>query len=153
MSRASDVRDAIVTAIAAQLPGETVEAFSVPHYTKEQLVSGPRIAVRCSGRNLQISQGPDQRAVLIDVCVIGAAPEQSTASFRVDELGKVDEFDELMESVIALWTPAGTLGRSGMAYHSFEQIEQVIQVDQEKLYTDGIYISVIRLTYHDSEDD
>ena len=159
MSRASNVRDAVLAAIQTELPSETAETFVVPNYTNEELQSGARIIVRNGGRQIAIGQGVDTRDVLVEVGVVGVVgPKQggSGTEYKTEELTKADQFDALMESVIALWTKDddgdGPLRRCGMAGHSFESMEQVIQMDAEKLYSEGIWLSVIQLTYRDSED-
>jgi hypothetical protein len=60
-----------------------------------------------------------------------------------------------METIIAYWTPNGPLStaRYAMAEHRFVDITQVIQFDPQKMYTDGIWLSMIRLTYQDSVDE
>jgi hypothetical protein len=139
--------------LQSELPGETVEAFYVPNYTREQLESGPRIVVRNAGRTLTHRQGPDAREVQIQVGVIGVVPEQSSTTYRTDELSQLDEYDELIEQIIGLWTPEGPLTRAGMAEHSFESIEQVTAFDAQKLYGEGVFLSILQLTYRDSEDE
>lgn len=156
MSRASDLRDGIVTELSTRLSGQTVEAFVVPNYEREDLVVGPRIVVRFGGREIQVDQGPDSRLITIEVGVIGVTPQKSTSTlttYRQEELAACDTFDTLMESVIALWTPAGELGQKGIAEHRFVRLEQVMQFDVEKLYNDGVWLSLIRLIYEDTVDD
>lgn len=156
MSRASDVRDAVKDAIVSALPSNTVEVFLVPQYTREELTSGPRIAVRFGARELRVEQGPDERDVIIEVGVIGITPERSNKSesdYRAAQVAACDTFDTLMESVIALWTPNGSLSQTGMANHRFVGIEQTINFDPQKLYSEGVWLSMVRLTYQDTVDD
>tara|TARA_A100001391_G_scaffold202440_1_gene192071 strand:- start:393 stop:887 length:495 start_codon:yes stop_codon:yes gene_type:complete len=164
MSRASDVRDAVIAAIAENLTGQTVEAFIVPSYTREELTDGPRVAVRYGARELAVDMGPDERRTIIEVGVIGVTPVNEThdatngeavndAAYRAAQIAACDGFDGLMEQVIELWTPNGVLSRAAMADHRFVSITQVIQFDATKLYTDGIWLSMISLEYQDCSDE
>ncbi len=158
MSRASDLRDAVITELNTRLSGQTIEAFVVPHYTREELVSGPRIAVRLAEREVEIDQGPDARNVVIEVGVVGVTPSLTGAvssAHRSQEVAACDVFDGLMESIIALWSPNGVLSKrtAGLASHRFISIEQPVMFDAQKLYSDGIWLSLIRLTYQDTTDD
>lgn len=156
MSRASDVRDAVITALTERLPSETVEAFIVPSYTREELADGPRIAVRYGNREMVVDQGPDERDITIEIGVVGVTPPNEQASdeaYRAAQVVACDAFDGLMESVIALWTPNGVLSRCGMAEHRFTGITQAIQFDPDSLYKNGIWLSMVALTYQDTVDD
>lgn len=154
MSRASDVRDDVQASIAAELPTATVEAFIVPNFTREELVAGPRIIVRNGGRELAIDQGVDARDVIVEVGVVGVVPSRADVDeeYRVEELAAADVFDDLMESVIDLFIRDGALNQIGMAEHRLTTLETAVQLDAQKYYTEGIWLSVIRLTYRDSED-
>lgn len=128
----------------------------VPDYTREDFTDGPRIGVRCGGRELTIDQGVDTRNVIIEVGVIGITPEKegpTTSEYREQVVEACDEFDALMEEVLALWTPDGPLRFEGMAEHSFVMLEQPTQFDAQQLYTSGLWVSLIRLTYQDSFDE
>ncbi|QDT07796.1 hypothetical protein K227x_62240 [Rubripirellula lacrimiformis] len=156
MSRASDVRDAVAEAIKERLTDQTVETFLVPHYTREELDSGPRIIVRFGARELRVDQGPDERDIEIEVGTVGVTPERKDheeSVYRAAQVAACDGFDGLMESVIALWTPNGPLSRCGMAEHAFDSIDQAINFDATKLYNEGIWLSMIQLTYRDSQDE
>lgn len=156
MSRASAVRDAVLAALAAELPGETVEAFIIPQYTREEIADGRRIAVRFGSRELSVNQGPDERNVSIEVAVVGLVPgfdSDSPGDFRTQQVAAVDELDGVVESIIALWTPGGALRRKGMAEHSFVEIEHPVNFDPRKLYDEGIFLSVLVVNYEDSVDD
>ena len=154
MSKASDVRDAVLAAIDEELPDETVEAFIVPSFTREELASGPRVIVRVGGREFAIDQGVDETSVLIEVGVVGLAPkrEDHSVEYRTEMLAVIDTFDHLMESVIALFINGGALSRAPMSNHWLNGASQIIQLDAQKFYADGIWLSVIQLTYRDSED-
>jgi hypothetical protein len=41
----------------------------------------------------------------------------------------------------------------GIANHRFVQIKQAMQFDPQKLYTDGLWLSMIQLTYQDTFDE
>ncbi|GAA4465420.1 hypothetical protein [Novipirellula rosea] len=156
MSRASDVRDAVIAAIKEQMPTETVEAFVLPRFTKEELVeSGPRIAVRFARRDLRVDQGPDERDVVIHVGVVDVMPpNQGTgSSYRVEEVAAFDAVDALMEQVIALWTPNGPLSRCYMAEHWFVSITQPFVLDEKELKDNNNFVLLVQLTYRDSIDE
>lgn len=156
MSRASDVRDAIITELKSQFPDETVDKFSIPRYSREDLADGPRIAVRTGGRELASDQGPDTTDVVIEVGVVGVSPEKSgetDAAYQDEEVAKHDEYDGLLESIIALWIPDGELVDKGMADHAFQSIDQAAQFDANQLYQAGVWLSLIQLTYRDTRDE
>ena len=158
MSRASDLRDAVITELDNRLTGQTVEAFIVPHYTREELTSGPKIAVRIAERELEIDMGPDTRNIIIEIGVVGVTPALTgsvSSAHRSQEVAACDVFDDLMEEIIALWSPNGVLSKrtAGLSGHRFIGIEQPIMFDPQKLYSDGIWLSLIRLTYQDTTDD
>lgn len=158
MSRASDLRDAVITELDTRLTGQTVEAFIVPHYTREELTSGPKIAVRIAERELEIDMGPDTRNIIIEIGVVGVTPALTgsvSSAHRSQEVAACDVFDDLMEEIIALWSPNGVLSKrtAGLSGHRFIGIEQPIMFDPQKLYSDGIWLSLIRLTYQDTTDD
>lgn len=158
MSRASDLRDAVITELDTRLTGQTVEAFIVPHYTREELISGPKIAVRIAERELEIDMGPDTRNIIIEIGVVGVTPALTgsvSSAHRSQEVAACDVFDDLIEEIIALWSPNGVLSKrtAGLAGHRFIGIEQPIMFDPQKLYSDGIWLSLIRLTYQDTTDD
>ncbi len=114
MSRASDLRDAVITELDTRLTGQTVEAFIVPHYTREELTSGPKIAVRIAERELEIDMGPDTRNMIIEIGVVGVTPALTgsvSSAHRSQEVAACDVFDDLMEEIIALWSPNGVLSK------------------------------------------
>jgi len=146
----------VITELDTRLTGQTVEAFIVPHYTREELTGGPKIAVRVAEREIEVDQGPDNRQVIIEVGVVGVTPALSgsvTSAHRSQEVAACDGFDDLMEDILELWTPNGALAKKGLSDHRFVSIEQPIMFDPQKLYSDGIWLSLIRLTYQDTTDD
>lgn len=161
MSRASELRDALVAELTERLPDETVEAFLVPNYEREDLEDSegnpePRIVVRVAGRDIRVMQGPDERYVVMDVGVVGIGPaktETTPSGYRIEELARCDVYDGLMESVIALWTPNGPLVGLALANHRFASISQAIQFDADRLYNASIWLSMIQLTFFDCIDE
>lgn len=156
MSRASDLRDAVITELDSRLTGQTVESFIVPHYTREELTDGPKIAVRVAERELEIDQGPDTRNIIIEIIVVGVTPALTgsvSSAHRSQEVAACDGFDDLMEDILELWTPNGALAKSGLSDHRFVGIAQPIMFDPQQLYSDGKWLSLIRLTYQDTTDD
>ena len=155
MSKASDVRDAVATELTNQLPGQAVDRFVLPKYTRDEL-ENPRVVVRNGGRNLTIGQGVDTTEVLIEIGVVANVSMTTTAATKAEELQNSDDADALLETVIALWGSTddgdGPLRNCGMANHSFEDMEQTLQFDPERLYNDGVWLSLVTLTYQDSED-
>ena len=154
MSKASEVRDAVKAALATELPLQTVETFVIPNYTREELDDGARVIVRNGGRDIRLGQGIDETDVIVEVGVVGICPQKSNevTTYTAEELDAVDSHDGIMESVIELFMHNGNLSRCPMANHWLTSITQVIQFDPQKLYADGIWLSVIQLTYRDSED-
>lgn len=156
MSRASDVRDAIVEDLQTQFPDETVETFIIPDFTREELATQRRIGVRIGSRSIAVDQGPDDRQVVIEVAVIGVVSEKTgstDSSYRAQAVTDCDAFDLLMESIIAKWTPGGVFRNTGMADHRFVSLEQSVQFDVAKLYSEGLWLSLIQLTYQDCNDE
>jgi hypothetical protein len=156
MSRQSLVRDAVVAELKTRISGYPIESFIVPHYRREDLEAGPRICVRSGARELRVDQGPDGRDVMIEVGVIGITKERKEIdeeSYRNAIVADADLFDGVMETLIALWTPNGPLSRVGLAEHRFVGIDQAINFDAAKLYNDGIWLSMIQLTYQDTVDE
>lgn len=146
----------MITELQSALTGQTIEAFIIPSYTREELSSGPRIAVRYGAREMEVNQGPDQRTVAIEIGVVGVLPERGDASedsYRLASVAACDSFDLLTEQVIALWTPNGTLSRSGLANHRFVRIRQSINFDPKKLYEEDIFLSMVEVTYEDAIDE
>lgn len=156
MSRRSDLRDAVVVALQERLPDENIESFIVNDYTQDDLEEGPRIVVRVGTRKLSSDQGPDDQRVLIEIGVIGATKERGTSEpsdHRKDLVKDCDSFDDLMDSVVSQWVPNGPLSQKGLAEHSFQMISQPFDFDPKKIRNEGIWLSMIQLTYLDSVDD
>ena len=156
MSRLSDVRDAIATELRSRLSSQTVDVFLVPNYSREELEAGPRVCVRSGGREVTAEQGPDVRDVIVEVGVVGLSPVrtgESESDYRAALVAAGDVYDGLIETVIALWSPDGVLSTCGMAGHRFVSIEQSLNFDAEKLFNEGVWLSILRLTYQDTIDD
>lgn len=148
MSRASDVRDGIVAELQTDFPDNTVSAFIIPRWTREDLTAGPQIGVRVGSRDLLLNQGPDEKQIGIEIGVVGITPDTTEAT---TEVAKVDEYDALLESIIALYMNGGRLSRGGIADHFPVAIEQSVQFDPDQL-RQGVYLSLITVTYQDTED-
>ncbi|MDM4014633.1 hypothetical protein [Roseiconus lacunae] len=156
MSRASDVRDALATELRTLLgPDQPVDRFIVPRFKREELVDGPRVVVRVGGRQLSMEDGPDTTEVSIEVGVVGVLPDAANVetTFAEAEIEACDSYDELLETIIAFWMNDGPLAYAGIADHFPVAIEQAIQFDASKLYSEGVYLTMIRITYRDSEDE
>ncbi len=154
MSKASDLRDAVVAEIETDFPSYTVESFVWPNWTREELLAGPRVAVRIGGRQVQLGHGIDQTDVTIEVGVVGVMPEGvAETAYSTAARDKCDEFDGIVESLIGLWINGGRLSRSDVGDHYPVAIEQAIQFDPEQLYQKGVYLSMFQITYRDSEDE
>lgn len=163
MSRASALRDAMVTELETAFPAETIDAFILPSYDREEFEAGRRIGVRVGGREIELDQGVDERRVIIEVAVIGILGEKTAgdaedvsatkAAYRAQEVTECDAFDALMESIIAKWTPRGPLRNKGIGDHRLMSISQPTQFDAEKLYGAGLWLSLLRFTFQDSLDE
>ena len=146
----------MITALQAELPAETIEAFITPAFTREELEDGRRIAVRFGDRVLDIDE-MDADSVQIEVGVIGLMPPKASGStYRVQEVAACDALDGLLDDVLALWQKSddgeGALRRQAMAFYRFVQLEQTLNYNPEKLYSDGVWLSMIQLTYQDTRD-
>lgn len=151
MSIASDVRDAVVSALQTELPSYTVDKFVIPYYRKEQLADAPRIICRVGNREISTNQGPDSCNIMIDVGVVGAGPDGSKVAegttFTEAEIDRIDTYDALIETLIALWSDGGNLRSEEMNNHRFHQIQQKIHFDAAWLRQEGVYLSLFQLTY------
>ncbi|MCD0460063.1 hypothetical protein [Roseiconus lacunae] len=150
MSRASDLRQAIKSELETHFPSHSVDEFLIPRYERSELNDGPRIVVRSGTRGLSLNQGPDEVTNSVEVGVVGVPDPKSTPA---QALAKFDEYDGLLEQIIALWINDGPLANAGVAEHFPIEIEQSNQFDVERLYSEGVYLSMIRITYRDSEDE
>jgi hypothetical protein len=157
MSRATAVRDAIIAAIKENLAGDqNVEPFSLLLYEKEELADKPLILARVAGREFVAEQGPDTQMVMIDVIVCAKITQKTSSTYsqyRQELVANYDAFDNLFESLIALWVPNGPLSQKGMADHRFSSIEEIVGFEMDELYSDGVYLSWIQLKYQDCLDE
>lgn len=159
MSRATELRDEIAAEIDARLGGGTpVDVVLYPDYKREELDAGPRVIVRRGLRSVEIDQGPDIRQVVIEVGVVGLlkaseGESPTVTTRRAQELAESDSFDDLLESIIAFWSPNGPLQSCGIAEHQFVSLDEVQSLDTRKLYESGVHLSLIALTYEDSADE
>lgn len=153
MSRASDLRDAIVSELQTLLgESQPVDAFILPRYEREDLRSGPRVAVRVGARLPETGQANNQTSVVIQVGVVGIGPDATTLSsgqtYAAAELAKIDQYDTLMEQLIGYWQGGAMDG--GIAEHHPREISQTFLFDSEKLQNEMIYLSLFEITYRDS---
>ena len=109
--------------------------------------------MRIGSRSLTLGQGVDETDVVIQVGVVGLTPDGATATegFKKLELDKIDEYDGLLEDIIAVWMNRGRLMGKGVAEHYPVSISQAIQFDPQQLEK-GVYLTMIEITYRDSED-
>ena len=154
MSRASVLREAVKAELETDFGGTyTVDSFIVPRWDREDLVDLPRIAVRVGGRELRFNQGPDEKDIAVQVGVVGLTPDgaDATAGFAALELARIDVYDGLLEEIIDLWMNNGRLASIGVGDHYPVNISQPIQFDPQQLEK-GVYLTMIEITYRDSED-
>ena len=157
MSRATDLRDALIAELQTQLGDEqTIEPFSMLIYEREEFKTKPLILVRSRGRQYLADQGPDEMMVMIDVMVAAAIPPKTAttmAGYRQEIVAQYDEFDDLFQTVLDLWVPDGPLKTRSLANHRFHSFEEVEGFEMEQLHSDGVYSSWIQLKYYDSYDE
>ena len=153
MSRASDVRDAIANELTGRFDPLPVDKFLLPTYERASLESSSRIVIRNGGRELSLQQGADETRVIIQVGVVGIMPEKQSTDYEAECLAKGDEIDGVVEQLIALWMNRGALWKVCFAEHRLYDIGQAIQFDPDRLYKEGVYLSMIQLTYRDIEDE
>lgn len=158
MSRASDLRDELVTELSTRFPTTTIETFVIPDWEREELNSTPRLGVRFADR--EVDSIEDQRTVTIEIGVIaliefsdGDETGQTKADLRAKQVEISDACDGVVEDVIALWTPKGPLFRVGFADHRFHELKQVRGFDPKQLYDNGVWLSVIQVHFKDIEDE
>jgi hypothetical protein len=136
-----------------------VDSAVVPTYDREELLD-PRICVMVSTRNIDATQGPDMRDVVLSVGVLAATPELEGPSLdeeqrREQELKATDAFDDLFEQVLALWTPTSTAQQAylDVAEHRWRAIEQTQAIDFSMYRERGVWLAVAFVTYRDTRDD
>jgi hypothetical protein len=159
VSRASDLRDALRDILKAAFPEVQVDSAVVPTYDREELLD-PRICVMISTRNIDATQGPDTRDVVLSIGVLAATPELEGPSLdeeqrREQELKATDAFDDLFEQVLALWTPTSTAQQAylDVAEHRWRSIEQTQAIDFSMYRERGVWLAVAFVTYRDNRDD
>jgi hypothetical protein len=157
VSRASDLRDGIVTELS-NLLAVPVRAFVVVDWAREELLSGPQVGVRHSSRTFGIDMGPDTRTVNIQIAVVGVAPEfagyeTKQDDYRDAQLAKCDEYDGIVEQAMALWTPEGTLSHLGVADHRFNNMTQDQAFDSAHYYENGLWFGAFEVEYIDTIDE
>lgn len=160
MTRASDLRDAIASELKERLESfdaDRIDTFLIPDYEKDEL-QAPRIGVRVGRREVEVDQGPDNRQVTIEIGVIGLTEEVdpalpgTKASMRAQAVAASDRLDEIIEDILSVWTPCGPLSRGVIAEHSFVSIGQPYAFDPKQLYQNGVWVSIVEVTYRDCKD-
>jgi len=158
MSRASNLRDAVVQAIADGLPGQRVDSTVVANYSPEDLPE-PVVAVRVNTRGISVEMGPDERTIDITVLVLNRVPDatgfptDARGDYRQAEVIANDENDSLVESIIGLWSPATELSKTTLAGHRFNSITQETVVDVASYFENGIWYSALSLNFYDYHDE
>lgn len=146
----------MVTSLKAQLPSYTVESCVVPYYRREELTE-PIICICLNGREFEIEMGPDQRDVIIGVGIAGAVGSVEgygkTREARLKKLvAETDALDGIVEQIVAMFSPNGTLSEMDMAEHVLQNISQPVFVDAPTYQEKGVWLTVLLLTFRDSED-
>ena len=158
MSRASDLRDAVANAIQNALPTANVQTTVVANYAPEDL-DDPVIAVRVARRVITVEMGPSSRLVDIEIAIMARNPAQSgfptdaKAEYRAVEIAAADTHDDLVESIIALWTPATVLAREQLSGHRLNELTQEVALDVPTYYENGLYFTTITIQFFDQLDE
>ena len=167
MSKASDVRDAVIDAIknAATIdhPAEFIQAFWTPDFVREDLEQSAIIGVAVSGRETLVEMGPDMRRVELDIGVFGLPDLSNTASLdtrrtREAAVAAGDRLDAIVETLQAHWMAgsdipgSGSFIRQGMAGHSFHELPPSTPYDASLFHDQRIWAGVFSITYNDSDD-
>lgn len=159
MSKASDLRDAVITELRSAISADaaTVEAVILPEYEREDLVGDARVGVRYAERTqIESTMGPDVTRVLIEVAVVGVLPDRTRASeteYREAQIAAVDVLDGISETIIALFVPNGALANKNIGDHRFVSINQPVVYDPEKMSDETQFLSIIELVFEDLEDE
>lgn len=160
MSRASDLRDAVVSELQSRITSvepERITSFLIPDFEKSE-VATPRIGVRIGKREITEGQGPSERFTSIQVGVIGLTDKLDSAlpatkkSIRTQTVETADKLDAILEEVLSLWTPGGPLSFAGLAEHSFQSIGQPYAFDPKQLYENDVWVSIVEIQFRDSQD-
>ena len=161
MSRSSDLRDAIRDHLKTVVPsGTPVDSVIIPNFNRSQC-DPARVVVMTQSRTIDSTQGPDDRRVEISIGVIGALPPLEGPSVtwqqrNAQELAACDEYDALLELLLAEWTPNGPLTQQPLADHVFGIGSEVLQedaVDPTFFRQENIWLGLFSVTYFDSLDE
>lgn len=160
MSRASDLRDAVASSIQSALPTQRVETCVIANYAPEEL-DDPVIAVRLAKRTITVSMGPASRLVDIEVVFMARNPsntgyppaEETKESYRQIEVAAADANDEIIETVIDLWTPATALARNPLSGHRLTELTQEVAVDVPTFYENGLFFTILTIQFYDMADE
>lgn len=157
MSRATELRDALITELSDRLTDVgSVQPVSLLVYDRNEFIEKPIVLVRIAGRELFATQGPDDLMVLVDVLIAATIPKRtgnSDAEYRQELVAHYDSFDGTFESLLDLWVPDGPLKNKAIADFRFVSIEEVVGFEMDELYRDGVYLSWIQLKYQDTFDE
>ena len=159
MSKASTLRDALITELQSVIPAATatVEAVILPEYEREDLVNSPRVAVRYAERsNLESTMGPDITRVMLEVAIVGVLPDRlsaSQATYNAAQVAALDVLDGIAETIIDLFVPNGTLTGKNIGEHRFVSLEQPAAFDAEKMSDETQFLSIIEMVFEDLGDE
>lgn len=160
MSRASDLRDAVASSIQSALPTQRVETCVIANYAPEEL-DDPVIAVRLAKRTITVSMGPASRLVDIEVVFMARNPsnsgypasDEAKESYRTIEVAAADSSDDILETVIDLWTPATALSQNPLAGHRLTELTQEVSVDVPTYYENGLFFTILTIQFYDMADE
>ena len=158
MSRASDLRDAVANAIQAALPTVDVQTTVVANYAPEDL-DDPVVAVRVARRLITVEMGPASKLVDVEIAIMARNPAQSgfptdaKSAYRAVEVAAADTHDDLVESIIALWTPATLLARNQLSGHRLNELTQEVLLDVPTYYENGLFFTTITIQFFDQLDE
>ena len=159
MSKASVLRDAVITELQAVIPTTTatVEAVILPEYERETLVKSPRVAVRYAERDrVDSNMGPDLTRVMLEVAIVGVLPDRLSSSqvaYNAAQVAALDVLDGIAETVLALFVPNGSLVGKNIGEHRFLSVNQPAAFDAEKMSDETQFLSIIELVFEDLEDE
>ncbi len=168
MSKASNVRDAVISRLQVHLAGhqlldatKKIQPFWTPDFSRDDLDDGPILGVACGGREINSLMGPDETRVLINVGVFGLPDISQLASLAENEARLVnvksgDKWDGILEDALSLWigsgSSAGPMAREAQAGHWFKTVEQTAIYDPSLFKDERIWAGFFTVTYEDQDD-
>ena len=152
------LRDELVVLLQDRLPEVDVRAVFLPFMNPEDLDGNPVLAVRVAAREIAVDMGPDSKEVTISLGLFDMFDQPEEFQFDRDkrlayEVEQNDRLDEIIEKVIAFWTPNGELSREIIADHRFTEIEQTQMIDAPQYVEFAIWTAPVMLTYFDMKDE